>query len=186
MSKISQRRALLLAAIVPAMLVAGCAAGGNSSQAMKGAASPMTPTDTMMSPDDTDMSPPIGTDTGTASPTETGGAGQARSVVQGFFDALKSGNADQAAGKFADDAVVALDGEPTAKGSDAIAKLFKDRLQDMKGQTHTIEESRAAGGDNAIVRATSKQDDEESRELFVVTRNGGEWKISQFMSNQAA
>ncbi|TMR16749.1 nuclear transport factor 2 family protein [Nonomuraea turkmeniaca] len=190
MSKISQRRALLMAAIIPAMLVAGCAAGGSGTQAMKGAAASPTdmptdmPTDDMMSPEETDTASPTGTDT--ASPTDTaGGADQPRSAVQGFFDALKSGNVDQVVGAFADDAVVAVDGEATAKGTQAIRTLFQGQLDEMKQATHTIEEDRTLGSEDAVVRATSKQGGDNLRELFLLSQDGGEWKISQFMNNQA-
>ncbi|MGW3343547.1 nuclear transport factor 2 family protein [Nonomuraea rubra] len=182
MSKISQRRALLLAAIVPALLVAGCSAGSNT-QAMKGAASPDTPTD-MDSPPAED-SPDV---TDTASPTDTAGGGQPQSAVQGFFSALKSGNADQVANAFSDDAVAAVNGQPTAEGSQAIRTLFQKQLQGngMKQATHTIDESRTAGDTDAIVRSTSKQGNDNYRELFVLTKDGEEWKISQFMNNKAS
>ncbi|MEV4563888.1 nuclear transport factor 2 family protein [Nonomuraea sp. NPDC049419] len=172
MSKISQRRALLLAAIVPALLVAGCS--GNT-QAMKGAASP-TDMDSMApdtSPDD--------------SPEASPGGGQAETAVQGFFDALKSGDVDQVTDTFADDAVVLLAGQPTAEGGEAIKSLFQKQLQGgngMKQATHTIDETRTAGPDDAIVRATSKQGNDNMRELFVLTKEGEEWKISQFMNNK--
>ncbi|WP_188187107.1 YybH family protein [Nonomuraea sp. SYSU D8015] len=181
MSEISQRRALLLATIVPAMLVAGCAAGGADTQAMKGAASPATPTDTMMSPEETD------TPMDTATPTDTAGAEGARSAVQGFFDALKSGNVDQVMGTFADDAVVALDGAATATDTDAIRTLLQERLRAANGMaqaTHTIEEARQLG-EGAVVRATSKQDNQNLRELFALTQDGGEWKIAELMTNKA-
>ncbi|MFI7699054.1 YybH family protein [Nonomuraea sp. NPDC049480] len=194
MSKISQCRALLLAAVVPAVLVAGCAAGGGT-QAMKGAASPATPTDTVMPPEETtppeetDTASPTATDTGmeTATPTDTAGmAGQARSVVQGYFDALKSGNVDQVAGAFADDAWVAMAGTPTAQGTDAIRTLYQDKLRDdgMKRATYTIEDVLPLGSENALVRATSRRGEADFRELFVLMQDGGEWKISQYMSNR--
>jgi ketosteroid isomerase-like protein len=197
MSKISQRRTLLLAAIVPVILVAGCSATGNNTQAMKGAASPATPTDTgSMSPDETDTGTASPTDTGmeSASPSMTesgagGVAGQARTVVQAFFTALKSGNVDQVVSSFAGDAVVALDGQPTADGTQAIRSLFQKQLKgsnDMGKGTHTIDEARAAGSDDAIVRSTSKQGSDTYRELFILSKDAGQWKISQLMNNKAA
>ncbi|MBF8187848.1 nuclear transport factor 2 family protein [Nonomuraea sp. K274] len=176
MSKISQHRAFLLAAIVPAFLVAGCSAGSDTSQAMKGAASPtetgMTPTET-----GTDMSPPA-----------TGGAAQPEQAVQNYFNAVKSGKVDQVVGSFSDDAVVALDGEATAEGTQAIRSLYQEELQGETGQaeaTHTVEEARTLGKQDAIVRSTSKMGEENLRELFVLTRKGKDWKISQLMENQA-
>ncbi|MEU8357466.1 nuclear transport factor 2 family protein [Nonomuraea sp. NPDC048882] len=173
MTKISQHRALLLAAVVPALLIAGCSA---NTQAMKGAASPGTPTDM------DSMSP------GTASPSDTAGGSQAESAVQGYFNALKSGNLDQVVSSFADDAVVAVDGQATAEGSQAIRALFQklQGSQDMKQATHTIDQSRTAGDQDAFVRSTSKQGDDDYRELFLLSKDGEEWKISQFMNNQAS
>ncbi|MFB9202786.1 YybH family protein [Nonomuraea spiralis] len=195
MSKISQRRALLLAAIVPVVLVAGCSAGSNT-QAMKGEASPATPTDTMMTPSETEtgMESPTETMTGTetASPTGTATmapATQPRAAVQNYFDALKGGNVEQVVGTFTDDAVVAMDGEATATGAQAIRTLFQKQLQDgndLKSATHTIDETRTIGGKDAIARSTSKQGDTNYRELFVLTQEGGHWLISRFMNNQAS
>nr|SBO99313.1 hypothetical protein BN4615_P8829 [Nonomuraea gerenzanensis] len=138
-----------------------------------------------MSPEES----PEATDTAEASPTDTaGGGGQAQSAVQGFFNAVKSGNVDQVVNSFSDDAVAAVNGQATAEGSQAIRTLFEKQLQGngMKQATHTIDESRTAGDADAIVRSTSKQGNDNYRELFVLTKDGDEWKISQFMNNKAS
>ncbi|MEV4368726.1 nuclear transport factor 2 family protein [Nonomuraea sp. NPDC049637] len=191
MSKISERRALLLAAIVPVLLVAGCSAGSNT-QAMKGEASPATPTDTMMTPTETGMESPTTTETMTETATPTGtmtAATQPRAAVQNYFDALKSGNVDAVVKTFAGDAVVAFDGQATATGSQAVRSLYEKLLKDgadLKSATHTIDETRSAGSQDAFARATSKQGDTTYRELFMLTHQGGQWLISRFMNNQGA
>ncbi|MEU4508766.1 nuclear transport factor 2 family protein [Nonomuraea wenchangensis] len=183
MSKISHRRAFLLAAVVPALLVAGCA--GTDSQAMKGEASPASPTG-MMSPGET------GTGMETGTPMETGspgaGATQARSAVQNFFDALKSGNVDKVVSSFSDDAVVAIAGKATATGASAIRSLYQDQFKnkDVSKATHTIEDSRDLGQQYAVVRARSKQGGDAYRELFLLADQGGQWKITDLMTNKAA
>ncbi|MEO3868931.1 nuclear transport factor 2 family protein [Nonomuraea sp. B12E4] len=186
MSKIFQRKALLLAAIVPAILVAGCATGNQ--QAMKGSASQASPTgEGTVEPGQTDMSPGM-TETGTASPTATGVEG-ARTAVEGYFKALKAGNVDKVVDSFSDNAVVELGGEATAKGTQAIRTLYQGQLQgnnEMKQVTYTIEDTRAAGTEDAIVRATSKMGEESYRELFVLMKDGGQWKISELMNNQGS
>ncbi|MER7369423.1 YybH family protein [Nonomuraea wenchangensis] len=184
MSKISHRRALLLAAVVPTLLVAGCAAGTDS-QAMKGEASPASPTG-MMSPEETGTGMETGTPTG--SPTGTAGAAQARTAVQGFFDAIKSGNVDKVTSSFSDDAVVALAGKATATGGSAIRSLFQDQLKnkDMSKATHTIEDSRDLGPQYAVVRARSKQGGDAYRELFLLADQSGQWKITDLMTNKAS
>ncbi|MED7922657.1 nuclear transport factor 2 family protein [Nonomuraea sp. LP-02] len=186
MSKISHRRAFLLAAVVPALLVAGCAAGTDS-QAMKGEASPASPTG-MMSPGETGtgMESESPTSTETGSPTGTAGAAQARSAVMNFFDALKSGNVDKVVSSFSDDAVVAIAGKATATGGSAIRSLYQEQLKnkDVSKATHTIEDSRDLGQQYAVVRARSKQGGDAYRELFLLADQGGQWKITDLMTNK--
>ncbi|MFI6733177.1 hypothetical protein ACIBI9_09620 [Nonomuraea sp. NPDC050451] len=45
---------------------------------------------------------------------------------------------------------------------------------------------RTTGGENAVVRSGSKQGDERFRELFLLGKEGGKWKISGFMNNQSS
>ncbi|MFI7642393.1 nuclear transport factor 2 family protein [Nonomuraea sp. NPDC049400] len=188
MSKIFLRRGLLLAAVVPALLAAACAAGGDGTQAMKGAASPATPTEetspTETEPE-TDGESPEETETERATPTDTG-AGLPRSAIEDFFSALKSGNLDQVAGAFAGTAVVELDGEATAESAEAIRGLFQKRLQTggERQATHTIEDVRTIGDKNAVVRSTSKAGNRTHREMFLLMKDGAEWKISELMNNQ--
>ncbi|MEU5862712.1 MULTISPECIES: nuclear transport factor 2 family protein [unclassified Nonomuraea] len=189
MSKIFQRRALLLAAVVPVVLVAGCSSGSNT-QAMKGEASPATPTETMMTPTETGMESPTATETTTETATPTGtapAATQPRAAVQNYFNALKSGDVNQIVKSFTDDAVVAMDGEATATGAQAIRTVFQQKLQDgndVKNATHTIDETRNMGSQDAFARSTSKQGDTNYREFFVLTHQGSQWLISRFMNNQ--
>ncbi|MEV1177228.1 nuclear transport factor 2 family protein [Nonomuraea sp. NPDC049784] len=186
MTKISQRRALLLAAVVPALLVAGCAAGGNGTQAMKGAASPATPTEEM-SPDETENESPAETGSEGATPSETRtGAGLPRSAIENFFSALKSGNLDQVVSAFASTAVVELDGEATADSTQAIRSLFQKQLQGGTEQqaTHTVEDVRTISDKDAVVRSTSKAGSQTRRELFLLMQDSGDWKISELMNNQ--
>ncbi|QFY11581.1 hypothetical protein GBF35_37860 [Nonomuraea phyllanthi] len=193
MDRISQRTALLLAAVVPALLVAGCGAGGNGTQAMKGAASPATPTDDTNSPDETE------TETGSEEPTSTEsegegegatptatntGPGLPRTAVESYFAALKSGNLDEVVSAFADHAVVEMDGEPTSEGTEAIRGLFKTELKDEQKATHTVDDVRTLGDKDAVVRSTSRRGDVAHRGLFLLMQDGGEWKITEFMDNQ--
>lgn len=191
MSTTFLRRGILLAAIVPALLTAGCAAGGTG-QAMKGAASPPTsPPDTSMetgTPTTTDMSP-TATDTASPSPTDTtsptGGADAAapRAVVEKFYSAMSAGNADEAVQLFAPDAVAAVDGEATAEGAEGLRSLIQG--QEDRGGSPTIEESTVAGN-WAFVRASSGEGADEMRAFFVLSKANGDWKIARYMSNSAS
>ncbi|WP_431910843.1 YybH family protein [Nonomuraea jabiensis] len=166
MSKVFQRWALLPAAIVPVVLVAGCDVGGDRTQAMKAAATPTGPY------------------TGSASP-----AGQPRGAVESYFNALRAGNVDQIVSAFAGDAVVEIDGEATAEGTQAIRSLYQQQLQgatDLVSAVHSIVDVRTVSGENAVVRSGSKQGDARFRELFLLGKVGGKWKISEFMNNQSS
>ncbi|MFF4617899.1 YybH family protein [Nonomuraea jabiensis] len=172
MSKLFQCWALLPAAIVPVLLVAGCDVGGDRTQAMKAAATPTGPY------------------TGSASPTGTAtAAGQPRGAVESYFNALKAGNVDQIVSAFAGDAVVEIDGEATAEGTKAIRSLYQQQLQgatDLVSAVHSIVDVRTVSGENAVVRSGSKQGDARFRELFLLGKVGGKWKISEFMNNQSS
>jgi ketosteroid isomerase-like protein len=191
MSTTFLRRGILLAAIVPALLTAGCAAGGTG-QAMKGAASPPTsPPDTSTdtgTPTITDMTP-TPTDTMSPSPTDTtsptGGADMAepRAVVEEFYSAMAAGNADEAVKLFTPDAVAAVDGEATAEGAEGLRSLIEG--QEERGGSPTIEESTVAGN-WAFVRATSGEGADETRAFFVLSKANGGWKIARYMSNSAS
>ncbi|MEV4356108.1 nuclear transport factor 2 family protein [Nonomuraea sp. NPDC049625] len=176
MSKVFQRRALLPAAIVPVLLVAGCDVGGDRTQAMKAAVTPTGPYTRSPSPS------PSPTATATA-------AGQPRGAVESYFNALKAGNVDQIVSLFTGNAVVEIDGEATAEGTKAIRSLYQQQLQgatDVVSAMHTIVDVRTVGAENAVVRSGSKQGDARFRELFLLGKEGGKWKISEFMNNQSS
>lgn len=190
MSTTFLRRGILLAAIVPALLTAGCAAGGTG-QAMKGAASPPTappdtttetgaPTDDMSPPATDTMSP---SPTGTTSPTGGADAAAPRAVVEKFYSALAGGNADEAVKLFTPDAVAAVDGEPTAEGAEGLRSLIQG--QEERGGSPAIEEATVVDK-WAFVRATSGEDADQTRAFFILGKQNGDWKISRYMSNSAS
>ncbi|MDA0638912.1 hypothetical protein OUY22_36345 [Nonomuraea sp. MCN248] len=167
-------RGLLLAMTVPALLTAGCGATG-SGQAMKGAASPASPTGT-----DTGMyESPMPGDSGTASPTGTAGAMTSpRAVVEQFYKALDEGEAQKAAKMFTSDGVAAVQGKDTAEGMQALTDVFEDAK--VEG-TPNIEESEAMGK-AAFVSATV----DSTRGFFLLANEGGSWKIDRYMSNSSS
>jgi len=181
MSTIFLRRGFLLAAIVPALLTAGC---GGSGQAMKGAASPVPPTSTdtgMYSESPMDSGSPTGTDTAGPSPTGTGAAQAPRGALLKFYAALAAGNVDKVVSYFASDAVVAVEDEPTAQGTQAIRTLIQEK-PDLGTGKPTIDESEVMGK-YAFVRATVGQNDEAVRAFIVLVQANGDWKIGRMMTN---
>ncbi|MEU7744486.1 nuclear transport factor 2 family protein [Nonomuraea sp. NPDC049158] len=188
MSTKSQARALLLAAVVPALLVTGCAAGGNDMRLMGAAASPM-PSESGPSPaeSDTGTMSPMPSESGNMSPEPSESASMApmttpRAAVMAFFDAAKAGEPDKAVEVFATDGMAAVEGKPTAQGTDALTTLFKELFKAKMIATHTIDETRMMG-DVAFVRTTSTEGSEKYREFFLLKKSGGEWKIERYINN---
>ena len=188
MSTKSQARALLLAAVVPALLVTGCAAGGNDMRLMGAAASPM-PSESGPSPYGSgDMSPmPSSRAMMSPEPSASESASMApmtspRAAVQAYFDGAKAGEADKAVEAFATDGMAAVQGKPTAQGTDALTTLFKELFKTKMMATHTFDETRMVG-EVAFVRTTSTEGSEKYREFFLLKKSGGEWKIERFMNN---
>lgn len=186
MSTKSQARALLLAAVVPALLVTGCAAGGNNMRLMGAVASPVPPmpSESGPTPSESGMSP-MPSESGTMSPEPSGSEMTSpRAAVQAYFDAAKAGDAGQAADAFASDGMAAIAGKPTADGTEALRKLFEDEFKAKAERTHTFDETRTFGNEAAFVRTTSKEGNETYREFFLLKKADGEWKIDLFMDNE--
>ncbi|MEU4226074.1 nuclear transport factor 2 family protein [Nonomuraea sp. NPDC026600] len=189
MSTKSQARALLLAAVVPAMLVTGCAAGGTNMRLTGAVASPTPPMPSESGPtpaeSETGMTSPMPTESGTMSPEPSGTEMTSpRAAVQAYFDAAKAGDADKAADAFTSDGMAAIAGKPTADGTEALRKLFEDEFKAKAERTHTFDETRTFGSEAAFVRTTSKEGDETYREFFLLKKADGEWKIDRFMDNE--
>ncbi|WP_433517140.1 DUF4440 domain-containing protein [Nonomuraea sp. CA-143628] len=188
MSTKSQARALLLAAVVPALLVTGCAAGGNDMRLMGAAASPM-PSESGPTPAESESGnmSPMPSESGNMSPEPSESASMApmttpRAAVEAFFDAAKAGEPDKAVEAFATDGMAAVEGKPTAQGTDALTTLFKELFKAKMIATHTFDETRMMG-DVALVRTTSTEGSEKYREFFVLKKSGNEWKIERYINN---
>ncbi|MER6946129.1 hypothetical protein ABT294_19060 [Nonomuraea sp. NPDC000554] len=207
---IFQRRAYLLAAVFPAVLVTGCAASGSQPMRAVGNVSAASPTTTTyqsppVSPPGTEPetpgepyesggpyeseSPyesgsPTTSPTGTMSPSPTTTAVQTtpKGTVQGFFDALKAGSVDQVVNAFASDGLAAVAGEPTAQGTQALRTLFKSKMSSWKSATPTFEETLTAT-DLAFVRTTTSNE-EKGRQFYILKKSGSDWKITRFMNNK--
>ena len=187
MSTKSQARALLLAAVVPAMLVTGCAAGGNNMRLMGSVASPVPPmpSESGPTPAESPMSPMPSESGMSPMPSESGSEMTSpRAAVQAYFDAAKAGDAAKAAYAFTSDGMAAIAGKPTADGTEALRKLFEDEFKAKAERTHTFDETRTFGGEAAFVRTTSKEGDETYREFFLLKKTDSEWKIDRFMDNE--
>ncbi len=145
---------------------------------MKGAAGPGAPaTGRSAWPTGDTMPSPVGTGAGESENSPRG-------AVQVYFAALRSGNAEQAAAAFTPDGLAAVQGSPTAEGTQALRKLYQETLAGEQAGKYQIHETRKLGDDRAFVLATSEQDGQSYREFFLLDKSGGGWKITRYMSNQ--
>lgn len=182
----------MLAAVVPALLVTGCAAGGNDMRLMGAAASPM-PSESGPSPYESGNMSPMPSESGSMMSPEPSASESAsmapmtspRAAVQAYFDAAKAGEPDKAVEAFATDGMAAAEGKPTAQGTDALTTLFKELFKAKMTATHTFDETRTIG-EVAFVRTTSTEGTEKYREFFLLKKSGGEWKIERFINNTAS
>ncbi|MCA2219950.1 nuclear transport factor 2 family protein [Nonomuraea aurantiaca] len=132
-------------------------------------------------PSESGVSPePSASESGPAAPMTS-----PRAAVQAYFDAAKAGEADKAVEAFATDGMAAVEGKPTAQGTDALTTLFKELFKTKMIATHTFDEARVVDG-VAFVRTTSTEGSEKYREFFILKKSGGEWKIERFINNSAS
>lgn len=111
-----------------------------------------------------------------------------------YSDALATTNLDNILSVYTDDAVVLPPGSPTAEGKDAIKTtyegIFSNVVLDLKFNIDEIVLNgdygfvRTTSSGTALNKATNESGPEENRELFVVQKVNGEWKIARYMFNK--
>ncbi len=116
-------------------------------------------------------------------------------VVHTYFDALNASDANKVVSLFTTDGVLLAAGAPTATGTEQLKGTFKYVFDNF---TYTLEETVGevtVKGNHAIVRSTSKgtfvikasgqKVEDEFRELFVLQKVKGDWKIARYMYNRS-
>lgn len=113
--------------------------------------------------------------------------------VHAYFSALNRQELEHITELFTDDAVLMLNDSETLVGQDAVRAFYEHRFSAVRfGRNLHIDEM-SADGDLAFVRAhstgtvkplvTGKAMDVSGRELFVLQRVSGIWKIQCYMMN---
>lgn len=117
-----------------------------------------------------------------------------RQVLDTYRKALNNSDADLAASVYADDGVFMPDHIPTCSGTEirgAYVQIFDTIKLDVEFQYDEI----SVHGDVAVARTRSEGkltvladdavvEDEQNRELFVLARRDGAWKIASYMFNK--
>jgi uncharacterized protein (TIGR02246 family) len=119
----------------------------------------------------------------------------AEKTVHDYFDALNTSDAQKVVSLFTEDGVLLPSGAPTASGTEQLKGNYEYVFANF---SFNLEESIAevtVQGNVAFVRSTSKGSlvikangqkvEDEFRELFVMQKVKGEWKIARYMYNQS-
>lgn len=116
-------------------------------------------------------------------------------LVHSYFDALNASDVNKVASLFTADGVLLATGAPTAAGNDQIKGTFQYVFDNFKYNLQVTIGDVVVTGKNAFVSSTSKgsyvvkasgqKADDEYRELFVIEKVSGDWKIARYMYNKA-
>jgi uncharacterized protein (TIGR02246 family) len=125
--------------------------------------------------------------------------GQEREVlapIRAYFDALNGRDLDAVMGVFTADAVVVPNDAASAVGGEAVRATYADRFETFDYRRELHVDDWIVDGDLATVRchttgsftlrAEGRRIDGVSRELFVLQRQSGDWRIRWYMFNRDA
>lgn len=118
-----------------------------------------------------------------------------RQVLDRYMEALNTSDADLAASVYANDGAFMPDRLPTSSGTD-IRSAYLQIFDTIKLDVEFTYDNISIHDDLAVARTHSHGtltvladgavvDDERNRELFVLARRNGSWKIASYMFNKA-
>ncbi len=119
----------------------------------------------------------------------------AEKLVREYFTALNAADAAKVVSLFTADGILLPTGAPTASGTEQLTGnyqyVFDNFAFDLKV---TIEEVRVQGNyasvrsiskGSLVIKASGQKVEDDFRELFVLQKVDGSWKIATYMYNQA-
>jgi uncharacterized protein (TIGR02246 family) len=115
-------------------------------------------------------------------------------LVRTYFDALNASDVNKVASLFTEDGVLLAAGAPTAEGIAQVKGTFQYVFDNFKYSLQVTIGGVAMAGNYAFVSSTSKGSyvvkatgqtaPDEFRELFVIEKVKGDWKIARYMYNR--
>ncbi|HLP94148.1 MAG TPA: SgcJ/EcaC family oxidoreductase [Saprospiraceae bacterium] len=116
-------------------------------------------------------------------------------LVLQYFDALNASDTRKAVSLFTSDGVLLPSGAPTASGTEQLTGNYQYVFDHFTFQLKVTIENITVAGKYAYVRSTSlgslgikangQTINDNFRELFVLQKEKGSWKISSYMYNQS-
>ena len=117
-----------------------------------------------------------------------------KSLLFAYRDALNASSVDQVMPLYTPDGVFMPSGFPTAVGTEQVKGAYAGVFSMIKLNIEFFIDEIEVDGDHAFARTTSRGTTlihatgqsvpEENRELFVLHRNNGTWKIARYMFNK--
>lgn len=117
-----------------------------------------------------------------------------KELLFAYRDALNASSTDQVIPLYTTDGVFMPTGFPTSVGSDQVRQAYDGVFSMIKLNIEFFIDEVQIDGDHAFARTTSRGTTlihatgatvpEENRELFVLQRTGGGWKIARYMFNK--
>ena len=117
-----------------------------------------------------------------------------KSLLFAYRDALNASSVDQVMPLYTPDGVFMPTGFPTAVGTEQVKGAYAGVFSMIKLNIEFFIDEIEVDGDHAFARTTSRGTTlihatgqsvpEENRELFVLHRNNGTWKIARYMFNK--
>jgi uncharacterized protein (TIGR02246 family) len=112
-----------------------------------------------------------------------------------YFDALNASDVNKVASLFTEDGVLLATGAPTASGNEQVKGTFQYVFDNFKYDLQvTIGDVTVAGKyafvssaskGTYVVKATGQTAPDEYRELFVIEKVKGDWKIARYIYNRS-
>jgi uncharacterized protein (TIGR02246 family) len=117
-----------------------------------------------------------------------------KDVLFAYRDALNASSTDQVIPLYTADGVFMPTGFPSAVGADQVRQAYDGVFANIKLSIEFFIDEVQVDGDHAFARTTSRGTTllhatgatvpEENRELFVLQRTDGSWKIARYMFNK--
>jgi uncharacterized protein (TIGR02246 family) len=114
-------------------------------------------------------------------------------LILSFPESLKAADISKVLPLFTSDAIVMGNNSPTVKGPEQLKGLFENIFKKMTLDISYVIDEVVINGDYAYVRTNSKGNNVvkangenipvNNRELFLVHKDKGEWKITHYMGN---
>ena len=116
-----------------------------------------------------------------------------KNLITTYFKKLNDADAESISSLYSEDGIIMPPGLPTVSGREQVKKFYgmalgKKKFNMVTEVAEIIEDTnltvvRTLSKGTSVTIETNQTNKEDSKELFVLKREGSEWKIARFMVN---